>query len=204
MALEHPIDALPAGTRVGSYEILRVLGRGGFGVTYAARVCGQSGQMVAIKEWFPRSLCHRRPNGDVEPMPGADQESIRDALAMFSREAEVICSIRHPHLVRGLECLRQNRTAYLIMAYVSGRNLQESLREKQGSFRVTPAAMAQLCHGMLSALAEVHRHGIVHADIKPDNIFLGVGFEPILIDLGSACVPTGAAKSSERTYSMHY
>jgi serine/threonine protein kinase len=204
MALEHPIDALPAGTRVGSYEILRVLGRGGFGVTYAARVCGQSGQMVAIKEWFPRSLCHRCSNGDVEPKPDADQESIRDALAMFSREAEVICSIQHPHLVRGLECLQQNRTAYLVMAYVSGRNLQESLREKQGSFRVTPATMAQLCTGMLSALEAVHGHGIVHADIKPDNIFLGVGFEPILIDLGSACVPSGATKSSERTYSMHY
>lgn len=204
MALEHPIDALPAGTRVGSYEILRVLGRGGFGVTYAARVIGQSGQMVAVKEWFPRGLCRRRSNGDVEPLPGANQESIRDALAMFSREAEVICSIRHPHLVRGIECLRQNRTAYLVMAYVSGRNLQETLREKQGSFRVTPATMAQLCQGMLSALEAVHCHGIVHADIKPDNIFLGVGFQPILIDLGSACVPAGAAKSSERTYSMHY
>jgi serine/threonine protein kinase len=204
MALDHHIDALPAGTRLGSYEMLRVLGRGGFGVTYAARVSGQSGQMVAIKEWFPRGLCCRRSNGNVEPVPGADQESIRDALAMFSREAEVICSIRHPHLVRGIECLQKNRTAYLVMAYVSGRNLQESLREKQGSFRVTPSTIAQLCHGMLSALESVHRHGIVHADIKPDNIFLGVGFQPILIDLGSACVPAGATKSSERTYSMHY
>ena len=204
MALEHPIDALPAGARVGSYEMLRVLGRGGFGVTYAARVSGHSGQMVAIKEWFPRGLCRRRSNGDVEPVPGANQDSIHDALAMFSREAEVICSIRHPHLVQGIECLQKNRTAYLVMAYVSGRNLQESLREKHGSFRVTPATMAQLCHGMLSALESVHGHGIVHADIKPDNIFLGIGFEPILIDLGSACVPDGAAKSSERTYSMHY
>ena len=87
MALEHPIDAMPAGTRVCSYEILRVLGRGGFGVTYAARVIGQSGQMVAIKAWFPRGLCRRRSDGCVEPLPGAKQESIREALAMFSREA---------------------------------------------------------------------------------------------------------------------
>lgn len=204
MALEHPIDALPAGTRLGSYELLRVLGRGGFGVTYAARVIGRPGEMVAIKEWFPRGVCRRRRNGDVEPVPGADLDSLHDALAMFSREAGVICTLRHPHLVRGIECIHQHQTAYLVMAYVSGRNLQESLREKHGSFRVTPATIAQLCLGILSALESVHGHGIVHADIKPDNIFLGVGFEPILIDLGSACVPTGAAKSSERTYSMHY
>lgn len=204
MALEHLIDALPAGTRLGAYEVLRVLGRGGFGITYAARVIGRPGEMVAIKEWFPRGVCRRRGNGDVEPVPGADLDSLRDALAMFSREAGVICTLRHPHLVRGIECLHQHRTASLVMAYVSGRNLQESLREKQGSFRVTPATMAQLSQGILSALECVHAHGIIHADIKPDNIFLGVGLDPILIDLGSACVPLGAARSSERTYSMHY
>lgn len=204
MALEHPIDALPAGARLGSYEILRVLGRGGFGITYAARVIGQRGEMVAIKEWFPRGFCRRRSDGDVVEVSDADWESIRDALAMFLREAEVICTLQHPHLVRGIECLQQHRTAYLVMAYVSGRNLQESLREKQGSFKVTPATMARLCQGMLSALECIHGHGIIHSDIKPDNIFLGIGFEPILIDLGSACVPAGAARSSERTYSMHY
>jgi serine/threonine protein kinase len=204
MALDHPIDALPPGTRLGSYEILRVLGRGGFGVTYAARVIGQSGQMVAIKEWFPRDMCLRGRGGQVETRQGADRQSIKDTVAMFSREAEVICSIRHPNLVRGIERLEKNGTAYLVMAYVSGRNLQEHLRGTQGSFRVTPATIAQLCRGILSALESIHSHGIFHADIKPDNIFLGVGFEPLLIDLGSVCVPLGKSKSSERTYSMHY
>ena len=78
MALDHPIDALPPGTRLGSYEILRVLGRGGFGVTYAARVIGQPGQMVAIKEWFPRDMCLRGRSGQVETRQGADRQSIKD------------------------------------------------------------------------------------------------------------------------------
>ncbi len=204
MSLDHPAEALPPGFQIGRYEVLRVLGRGGFGVTYAARATGRSGEMVAIKEWFPRGLCRRGPRQRVEPAPGADKQSLHDAFAMFCREAEVICAIRHPHLVQGLECLKDHNTAYLVMAYVSGKNLQEHLRGAGGSYRVTPATMAQLARGITAALTSLHERGITHGDIKPDNIFLGASFEPILIDLGSACLPHPNKPDAPRTYSRHY
>lgn len=206
MALNHPFDALIPGTRLGRYEILRVLGRGGFGVTYAARVGGQMGQMVAIKEWFPSAmgLCQRGLRGQVLPSAQADPKVIRDALSMFCHEAKVICSLNHPHLVKGLDWLEENGTAYLVMSYASGKNLQEHLRTSGGNYLVSPESMFQLCQGILSALACLHGNGIIHRDIKPDNIFLGVGFQPILIDLGSACLPAAIASDAPGTYSQHY
>jgi serine/threonine protein kinase len=162
--------------------------------------------MVAIKEWYPASigLCHRGHRGQVIPSTRADPKVIQDALRMFCREAEIICSLNHPHLVQGLDWLEENGTAYLVMSYVSGKNLQEHLRTSGGNYRVTPDSMFQLCHGILSALECLHRHGIIHGDIKPDNIFLGVGFQPILIDLGSACLPATMASDAIGTYSQHY
>lgn len=205
MAWDHPEDALLPGTILGRYEILRVLGRGGFGVTYAARNLGQSGEMVAIKEFFPLEMCVRdRGRKTILPAPGADGQAIRDSIAMFRRESEVICCINHPNLVRGIEWLQDNNTGYLVMAYVSGKTLREHLRSPGGDFRVGPAVIAQLCRGIISALGCLHENRVFHCDIKPDNIFLGIGFEPILIDLGSASLQLHAGTALPGTYSRHY
>lgn len=204
MALDHPTDALPPGYLLDRYEILRVLGRGGFGVTYAARGAGRTGEMVAIKELFPWGMCARGRGGQVFAAHDADRQELEEISAMFCREAKVICGIQHPNLVRGIESLAQNNTGYLVMAYVSGKNLHEHLRSRGGDFGVTPYTMVQLCQGILSALEALHKRGVCHCDIKPDNIFLGIGFEPILIDLGSACLPVHSSGNNALTYSRHY
>jgi|GEM_PF-2648800 len=204
MALDHPIDALPPGRRLGRYEILRVLGRGGFGITYAARVPGHRGEMVAVKELFPRGLCVRRNDAAVEAAGACDRRDLEDAITMFHQEAAIICSLRHPNLVRGIEWIEANGTGYLVMAYVSGKSLRDHLRSPGGSYRVGPATMAQLTRGMLSGLERLHDHDIIHGDIKPDNVFLGTGFEPIIIDLGSARSAVGFSGHLPGTYSNHY
>jgi len=204
MAIDHPTDALPPGTRLGRYEILRVLGRGGFGITYAARVSGRSGEMVAVKELFPHGLCVRRRDATVEVARGCDERDLEVTVAMFHQEAEIICSIHHPNLVRGIEWIEKNGTGYLVMAYVSGKSLREHLRSTGGSYQVGPATMAQLTRGMLFGLECLHAHGIIHGDLKPDNVFLGVGFEPIIIDLGSARSAVGLSGDLPGTYSHHY
>jgi serine/threonine protein kinase len=185
MPLDHPHDALPPGYRLEGYEILRVLGQGGFGITYQARRAGSSGDMVAIKELFPKFTATRISHHQVAPQPGADPYEIEASIDMFVREAELICALHHPHIVRGLDAFRANGTAYLVMRYVSGRNLRESLRDAAG-FHPTPQSLPTLLSPLLDALETLHDHGLVHGDIKPDNIYLGLGFEPILIDLGAA------------------
>lgn len=185
MAIDHPYDALPPGYRLGGYEVLRVLGRGGFGFTYQARRLGASGSMVAIKELFPTLTAARAANQQVVAQPGADPLDVGTSIEMFTREAQVICSLDHPNIVQGLEVLQANGTAYLVMRYVTGRNLRESLRDPRG-FRPSPTTLPPRIAVLLDALETLHRNGLLHCDIKPDNIFLGIDFEPILIDLGSA------------------
>jgi len=204
MAIDHPQDALPPGYRLGNYEILRVLGRGGFGLTYQARRAGVAGDMVAIKELYPHGLACRAPNMAVVPLPGTPEAQISCTTDMFLREAKLICDVDHPNIVRGVEAFHENGTGYLVMRYVSGRNLRESLRDPAG-FRPNARSLPALLSPLLDALDTLHRHDLLHCDIKPDNIFLGVGLEPILIDLGSArWRVAGAGVEDAATYSQYF
>lgn len=204
MAIDHPPDALPPGYRLGGYEILRVLGRGGFGITYQARRAGLAGDMVAIKELYPHGMTCRSRDMSVVSLPGSHEAHIADTVEMFLREARVICGLDHPNIVHGVEAFHENGTGYLVMRYVSGRNLRDSLRDPTG-FRPNPESLPNLLSPLLDALNTLHFHKLLHCDIKPDNIFLGVGLEPILIDLGSACwnVPGENVKESS-TYSRYF
>jgi serine/threonine protein kinase len=204
MAIDHPHDALPPGYRLGSYEILRVLGRGGFGLTYQARRAGVAGDMVAIKELYPAASARRTSNMAVAALSGTSQDEINDSIDMFIREAHLICRLDHPNIVRGVDAFEANGTAYLVMRYVSGRNLRDSLRDPTG-FQPNPQSLPLFLRPLLDALDTLHRHDLLHCDIKPDNIFLGVGHEPILIDLGSARwhVP-GVGTEEPATYSHYF
>jgi serine/threonine protein kinase len=204
MAIDHPYDALPLGYRLNHYEILRLLGRGGFGLTYQARRIGVAGDMVAIKELFPAQMARRATNLQVEEAPGTNPREIQAAINLFLREAQIICHLKHPNIVRGIESFEANGTAYLVMRYVSGKNLRDSLRDANG-FRPNAESLPALIRPLLDALETLHRNNLLHGDIKPDNIFLGVGFEPILIDLGSARWHVPELNSEDSvTYSRFY
>lgn len=204
MAIDHPSDALPPGYRLKNYEILRVLGRGGFGLTYQARRSGTAGDMVAIKELYPHATAMRGSGYAVVAKPGTHPGEVAAAVEMFLREARLICALDHPHIVRGVESFSANGTGYLVMRYVSGKNLRESLRDPRG-FQANAGSVLLLFGRLLDGLATLHRQGLLHCDIKPDNIFLGPGFEPILIDLGSARRhEEGVGGEDALTYSVYF
>lgn len=183
MAFDHPVDALPPGYRLKDYEILRVLGQGGFGITYQAKSLDGSGDKFAIKELFPRGIATRNRDQTVTARHGS--EGMEGIVDMFIREKEVICHIHHPNIVGGKEAFEFNNTGYLVMHYVTGRNLRQSLRDRAG-FRPSRQTMAPFMALLLDAMETLHDNNILHCDIKTDNIFLGINFEPVLIDLGSA------------------
>ncbi|MBF2052267.1 MAG: SUMF1/EgtB/PvdO family nonheme iron enzyme [Candidatus Sericytochromatia bacterium] len=164
------------------YRITGYLGRGGFGLTYAAeQVLLQ--QQVAIKEFYPDDKCYRL--GDRQQIGSATlhQDSFAQDLQRFLREGQILAGLNHPHIVRVLDLFKENGTAYLVMEYLPGQTLK-GWHEQQGG-ALAPAVVQQLGAQLVDALAALHTRGIYHLDLKPDNIVLK-GQQPVLIDFGSA------------------
>ena len=179
---------LPAGTRIEEFVIERVLGSGGFGITYLARDTSLSRQVV-IKENLPSQFAHRDTTSlTIRPGPGReDQENFRWSLENFSREAETLASLRHPGIVPVLRRFEAFGTAYFVMPFVEGITLDvliEDRRAKGNQF--SEKELSGLLERLLDALAHLHDRGIYHRDIKPGNILVTNGGAPVLIDFGSA------------------
>lgn len=178
-------SSLPPGRRLfGRYVIQRVLGQGGFAITYLAKDERSRNRPVAVKELFPGEMV-RRSGDSVVLRPHETAEDFDFVRRQFLQEAKTICGFNHPNLIRGYEVFEENHTAYVSMRYESGSSLRHHLRVK-GTFRVDPASVAKLLEGMLSGLKYVHGAGWLHCDLKPANVFLGRDFVPIILDFGAA------------------
>jgi serine/threonine-protein kinase len=173
---------LPRGTtlQAGRFVIQRTLGRGGFGITYAADD-HRLQRPVALKELFYDGAA--RPHGVVMPPPkGAD--AFAAAKARFLREAAVLARFTHPGIVRVYEVFEESGTAYLVMELLEGRTLFEHVLERGGPLTEADALeVAQRCG---DALASVHDAGILHRDLNPANVMLTSSGRVVLIDFGLA------------------
>jgi len=182
-------QALPAGTRLEEFVIERVLGSGGFGITYLARDV-RLGRQVVIKENLPVQFCFRDTHSlTVAPRHthGEDSENFRWSLENFTREAAILASLDHPGIVRVLRSLESFGTAYFVMPFVEGITLGELLKERQDAGKAfAEEELRGLLERVLDALAHLHDRGIYHRDIKPGNILVTNGGAPVLIDFGSA------------------
>lgn len=183
-----PVSAhhLVPGTMLeNKYRIGRVLGQGGFGITYIA--WDQKLEMkLAIKEYFPQGMAARAPGrAEVDKSSGEIKEQLTFGLQRFLNEAKTLARFaEHPNIVTVRDFFETNSTAYLVMSYVEGVTLEQYLQRKGG--RLSFNHCLKIIMPVLDALKEVHRAGIMHRDISPDNIFINKDGRVILIDFGAA------------------
>lgn len=176
-------EALPSGYPLGDFRIESELGRGSFGITYRA-VDTELHWVAAIKEFFPVGLLVREGRDVLIVRSAAHQEAFHQGLQRFKEEARNLAKFRHPNVVGVQRYLEANGSAYLVMDYRPGRNLTRHLRKHRGM--LDQAELLQVFLPLLGGLREVHRHQLLHRDIKPDNIYLADDAGPMLIDFGAA------------------
>jgi serine/threonine protein kinase len=174
---------LPVGTVLGGYELISILGKGGFGITYRARSLTLN-QDVAIKEYLPTALAIREGRTTVLPISTNHAEQFAWGRERFLDEARTLERLdRAPAVVRVLDFLEANGTAYMVMALVEGETLNKRLLREQ---RLAPEVIEGLLFPLLDGLEQVHALGFLHRDIKPANIMVDRHDRPTLIDFGAS------------------
>lgn len=169
------------------YLIGRVLGEGGFGITYIGYDINLDTQ-VAVKEFFPRNYASRE-RGDgarVIPNEGEAEEFFFKQRDRFLGEAKRLAKFRNtPAIVSVLDFFKDNGTAYLVMNYVNGMTLRNLLEFSDG--RITVGEALKIIEPVMIALKEIHAEGFIHRDISPDNIMISnLSNRVYLIDFGTA------------------
>ena len=185
--------ALPQGTRIREFEFRRVLGQGGFGITYLGRNVALD-IPVAIKEYLPSDLATREQDLSVVPQAPKAASDFQWGLERFLDEARILARLHHPNIVRVHHFFEAHSTAYIAMDYVEGEDLSAHLTRKE---TLSEDELKAILHPLLSALEVVHRADFLHRDIKPGNIILRAEDDsPVLLDFGAARQAMGAKSRS--------
>ncbi len=174
----------------GKYTIVKMLGQGGFGITYLAvthmSLNGQLGNMdvdvyVTIKEFFISTMNTRSLDG--KSIDQTDSTLVKDYKRKFIREAMSLSHLHHDNIVKVLEVFEENNTAYYVMEYIDGGTVDELIR-KNG--KLAPSQAVDITHQVCNALRYMHGNRMLHLDLKPKNIMLTQSGIVKLIDFGLA------------------
>ncbi|MBP5416244.1 MAG: serine/threonine protein kinase [Clostridiales bacterium] len=193
--VRHPFVALPIGTILnGRYLTGRVLGVGGFGVTYLAfdmtlEIC------VAVKEYLPSGIALRDSDHYTMTVTAPEEQPKFDTGASkFLEEARLLAKLRDvPNIVTVHDYFRENGTAYFVMEYIEGVDLMKYTKQKGGKLSYDEALRILL--PIIESLAHVHRHNLLHRDISPDNIVVMSNGQTRLLDFGAARLAIDSDKS---------
>ena len=148
------------------YRVIRVLGQGGMGAVYHAWDMRLS-IPVALKEMIPQS--------DIKP------ETLKELRTQFQQEATVLARLNHPHLVGVTDFFEEGRNIYLVMQFVEGESLSERIKR----YGALPEDQVVAWGGqLLEALSYCHSQGIIHRDVKPQNIIIRPDGQAVLVDFG--------------------
>jgi serine/threonine protein kinase len=200
--LEFDRTPLKVGTTLcnGLYQIERVVGAGGFALVYLASQ-GRWGLQVCIKEYYPYGS--QRINGLIEAQTPDEARKMVAGRQAFDDEAATLARFKHPGIVRILGSFVENGTAYLVQEMLEGFTLSEGL-ELAG--RMPLPMVLQVAQQLGQALLMVHAAGLVHSDLKPENIFLTKEGRYVLLDFGltRGFLSVGGAQIGGRGVSMGY
>jgi serine/threonine protein kinase len=180
-----PLHLAPRSILHGQYLLGRVLGQGGFGITYLGWDLNLD-QAVALKEYLPTDFASRSAGHTIVTPYGDDGiVNFEYGLEAFEAEARTLARCYQlPGVVDVLNYFRENGTGYIVMHYLRGRTLREHLRERGRPLPFDEAVA--IMQPLLIALQQVHRLGLVHRDISPDNVYLCDNGRVCLLDFGAA------------------
>ena len=181
-----PSHHLPPGTVLHDrYVIGRAMGEGGFGITYI----GYDPVLeirAAIKEYYPVERCTRNSlkTREVELFAGISPGSFMRGREKFLREARILAKMDKQKVIVGVrDYFEENNTAYIVMEYIEGTTFTDLVRERGG--RILPGELFSITEPLFEALSELHKSGLIHRDICPDNLMLENG-QIRLLDFGCA------------------
>ena len=152
-------------------KVEKMLGAGGFGVTYRVTDLKEN-KAAAMKEYMPLDAAYR-PVGskEVRPISESKRSQYEKFRQKFLEEAQTIYKFRgHPNIVEVKHLFYENNTAYYVMEYVEGMDLKQFLKKQGG--RISWSMLSPIIAQVVSGLKQVHSGGMIHCDISPDNIFL--------------------------------
>lgn len=174
---------LPPKLQLGKYKIEKVMGQGGFGITYLATNT-ETNKQVVIKENFSTEFSYRNMKDlTVSPLAPEMRETYEKVLRRFMEEAQLLAALNHPNIVPVTTAFKALGTAYYVMPHINGKDLKKSDLTPSN---ITNTWLLPVLKKILLALKYLHGEGLIHRDIKPENILLQSDGEPMLIDFGTA------------------
>jgi eukaryotic-like serine/threonine-protein kinase len=180
----YPLDShhLLANTNLkeGVYKIDKLLGEGGFGITYQGKYVSNNA-LIAIKEMWPEKAC-RKGTLSIWPSSISPQHKLQQ-LNKFKLEASNQQKCNHPNIAQVYDWFDENNTCYIVMEFIQGQSLLSMLQSK-GCF--TEDEVVRYFFQVTSALKKIHSNNFLHRDIKPENILVDSLDRAVLIDFGAA------------------
>lgn len=184
--MEENLHCLRKGTRlIGRYTIEKVLGQGGFGITYLG-IDELHEKKVAIKEFFPQGIVTRNIEYEdaVTVTFVGEKDNYNKGKEKFLKEARIMARFsKDEGIVKAQDFFEINNTAYIVMEYLEGITLKQYLRKNE---RIEPEELLELFVPLIESLDEIHSQGLIHRDISPDNIMVLLGGKIKLMDFGAA------------------
>jgi serine/threonine protein kinase len=192
---ESPLQLAPRTILGGKYLLGRVLGQGGFGITYLAWNLTTGGKL-AIKEYFPLGISTRSDDSlTVNAISAKNKQDLEYGLRKFAEEGQALARFKdRPGIVSMIDFLYANGTEYIVMLYVEGRTFKQYLAERGG--RISFELALKILALVMNALGEVHSAGMLHRDISPDNIFVEEDGQTKILDFGATRYAMGEQSQS--------